>query len=172
LAGSAKGTEQAAEEIRQISGTRFHEKESRRFYHLAGWIEQKKNNLPEAIKLFEQSKSLLPFQYCAPLTRARFPQGYEHAFYFEPLAAAYYKAGQLEKARRQYEEITTLTMGRIYFGDLYARSFYMLGKINQELGRKAEALEYYGKFLDLWKDADPGLPEVEDARKRLAGLQG
>jgi hypothetical protein len=39
------------------------------------------------------------------------------------------------------------------------------------IGNKAKAIEHYEKFLDLWKDADPGIAEVEDAKKRVAGLK-
>ncbi len=46
----------------------------------------------------------------------------------------------------------------------------MLGKIYEQKGWKGKAIEHYEKFLDLWKDADPGISEVEDAKKRVAGL--
>ena len=47
----------------------------------------------------------------------------------------------------------------------------MLGKICEEQGDTAEAIEHYEKFLSLWESADPGLDEVDDAKKRLAELK-
>jgi len=64
-----------------------------------------------------------------------------------------------------------LTTGRLWLGDLYAKSFYMLGKIYEKKEMIRDARENYEKFLELWKDADPGIPEVTDAKKRLEALQ-
>ena len=77
----------------------------------------------------------------------------------------------MERAQEEYERIISLTVGRYFSGDIHAKSFYMLGKIHEQQGNTAKAIEHYEKFLSLWKNADPGIPEVEDARNRLAELR-
>ncbi|NIO48853.1 MAG: tetratricopeptide repeat protein [Candidatus Aminicenantes bacterium] len=152
-----------ADELQEMIKKGMNKKEIRLYHHLLGMIELEAGKFSKAIEYFKEAISLLPFQ------RSAF--GDEHALFIDPLALAYYKSGDLEKAREEYERIISLTTGRLWYGDIYAKSFYMLGTIYEELDNKANALEHYEKFLDLWKDADPGLAEVEDARKRLAGLK-
>jgi tetratricopeptide (TPR) repeat protein len=90
----------------------------------------------------------------------------------ESLGMAYSKAGELENAQKEYERITQMMIGRLEHGDIYSRSFCALGKIAEQQGDTAKAVEHYERFLTLWKNADAGIVEVEDAKKRLAGLKG
>jgi tetratricopeptide (TPR) repeat protein len=133
-----------------------------RYYDLLmGMIALKKENFSEAVERDQRAAALLPFQYSWEN---------DQALFLDALAWAHLQKGDLDQARGEYEKILRLTFGRQYFGDIYARSFYQLGRIYEQQGQKDLARQNYEKFLDLWKDADPGLPEVEDARKRLAGL--
>jgi hypothetical protein len=66
--------------------------------------------------------------------------------------------------------LTALTIGKHHCGDLYAKAFHKLGRIHEQQGNLTQAAESYETFLDLWKDADPGLIEVDDARQRLETL--
>ena len=40
---------------------------------------------------------------------------------------------------------------------------YRLAKLYEDKAWTGKAIEHYEKFLDFWKDADPGFPEVDDA---------
>ena len=51
------------------------------------------------------------------------------------------------------------------------KAHYWLGLAYEGSGWKDKAAEQYETFLDIWKDADHGIPAVEDARQRLAGLK-
>lgn len=128
---------------------------------LAGEIELDKKNYARAIELLEGAAALLPVQGSILD---------DHAVFLEPLAIAYERAGNDAKAREVFERITALAMGRYGFGDIYFRAFYKLGRIAERQGDKVRARDHYQKFLGLLKNADPGIPEVEDAKKRLAGL--
>jgi serine/threonine protein kinase/Tfp pilus assembly protein PilF len=134
----------------------------RLFYLLKGVIESKKGNFSSAIRLIGDAIALLPHE-------REFSDN--HPIFLETLADTYYRSGDLDKALETYEKITLLTVSRVQIGDIYVESFYWLGKINEEQGNTAKAIENYEKFLDLWKDAVPGIAEVEDAKKRLTNLK-
>ncbi len=137
-----------------------------RFYYLfRGLIEIEDEDYSEAIQYLNKALPLLPGQHQISEVFN------DHAIFMEPLGLAYFKSGKLEEAKEEFLSITRLTYGRLYYGDIYAKSFYMLGKICEQQGDTDKAIEHYEKFLDLWKDADPGIAEVEDARERLAGFK-
>ena len=79
------------------------------------------------------------------------------------LAEAHYMAGDLEEAIAVNKELLHIFGG-------HALSHYELGKLYEELGNMDEARQHSERFLEMWKNADEGLPQLEDARKRLAKL--
>ncbi len=87
------------------------------------------------------------------------------------LARAHQQKGNLDSAIVEYEQLVTFdpsSKARYLVHPLY---HYRLAKLYEEKGWKGKAIDQYEQFLDLWKNADPGTAEVEDARKRLAGLK-
>jgi tetratricopeptide (TPR) repeat protein len=147
-----------AEEMKKLLDSLLFRKRIRYYFNLMGIIELKKNDPLKAVKYFEQSVSLDPS-----------PEIAKDASLLDWLGLGYFRNGDLEKARQTYDKINSQLSSK-WSGDIYAKSFYMLGRIAEQQGDKVKAAEYYRKFLDLWKDADPGIPEVEDAKKRLTDL--
>ncbi|PYP45191.1 MAG: hypothetical protein DMD50_12210, partial [Gemmatimonadetes bacterium] len=86
------------------------------------------------------------------------------------LARAYERAGQRDSALAVYERaVTTPGYFRAFeesatLGPTYRR----LGELYEERGDTARARDYYGRFVDLWKDADAELqPRVREVRQKL-----
>jgi len=153
----------AAEELRKTVESKPHKHALQYYRHLWGCLELERGNLKSAVESLEEAVSLTPAE--------SFPWGAgPQAMMLVPLAQAYLRAGQRKRAVETYRRITAMTSGRLRDGDIYAKAFYMLGKIAEEKGDEAQARQNYGQFLELWKDADPGLNELVDARKRLADL--
>jgi len=151
-----------ADELKHLIEQGMNTKIMRFYFLLMGNIELERKNSTKAIEYFERAISLLSYQRGA---------GDDHALFSDSLAWAYYESQEFEKAQEEYERIINLTSGRLSWGDIYARSFYMLGKIYEQKDWKGKAIEHYEKFLELWKDADPVMAEVEDSKIRLAGLK-
>jgi serine/threonine protein kinase/predicted Zn-dependent protease len=71
---------------------------------------------------------------------------------------------ELEKALTRYDE------DRIWQTNA-VKAYYLLGLAYEKSGWNKKAIEQYEEFLDIWKDADPEIPEVQDAKERLERLR-
>jgi tetratricopeptide (TPR) repeat protein len=74
-------------------------------------------------------------------------------------------ATALEGAVSRYylEDAGSLSVG--------VQAHYYLGTAYEQLGDRNKAVRQYEEFLRIWKNADPGMKTVEDAKSRLARLQ-
>ena len=145
----------ASKELKELCQKSLNKKIMRMHHNLNGLIELKKGNHASAIESIKKAISL---------------DSNVFKDYIDSLALAYYISGDLDNAIAEYEKLISCPRGMLRYGFEYVDGFYMLGKICEQKGDTAKAIENYEKFLGIMKNADPGIAEVEDARNRLAGL--
>jgi tetratricopeptide (TPR) repeat protein len=80
---------------------------------------------------------------------------------------AYDRAGMVDSAIALYERGLRMPYldGADYEIRWYPGVLRRLGELYEQQGQREKAVDYYGRFVELWKDADPELqPQVEEAR--------
>lgn len=88
------------------------------------------------------------------------------------LAESHLGAGNRQRAIDIFERnLTRYDENRAISGSASVRGYYLLGKAYDEIGEREKAVTNLDRFLTIWKDADPGLKEVDDAKARLTRLK-
>jgi serine/threonine protein kinase/Flp pilus assembly protein TadD len=95
---------------------------------------------------------------------------YNLPFPDDVLARAYAAQGAADKAVAEYEHLTSFDPKRPERFLIHPGNYLRLAKLYEKSGEKDKAAAAYRKFLGLWKNADAGLPEPAEARRRLAAL--
>jgi tetratricopeptide (TPR) repeat protein len=89
-------------------------------------------------------------------------------------AQLYERLGVADSALTLYERLASVNSPfRSYTVDpsYLAITYRRLGELHEARHNWAKALDYYGRFVDLWKGADAELqPAVRDVRARMARL--
>jgi eukaryotic-like serine/threonine-protein kinase len=89
------------------------------------------------------------------------------------LGLAYDRGRQPDSARKYLTQYAQMAAGgRVDIDAMFlGPALLRLGQLYRDTGDSKHATEYYSRFIDLWKNADPDLqPRVTQARRELADL--
>jgi tetratricopeptide (TPR) repeat protein len=127
------------------------------YMYARGCIELERGNADEAVVHLEKAAELADaFSYSIHFTLSR----------------AYLEAGQYEQAAKKYESLLKMQdMWVLYWGIWTVKSYYYLAVAQENLGLTDKAAKNFHTFLDIWKNADSGIEELDDARQRLTHLE-
>jgi tetratricopeptide (TPR) repeat protein len=153
-----KGEMTKAEEVAQTLKSDIESNDTtqmRGYWNARGYLELAKGNTEASLANFQKVLTQSP--------------GFSIRY---NLAGANLQAGRLGEAVKEFEEILNrYDTGRAIRPIRAVKSHYLLGLAYEKSGWKQKAIEKYEEFLDIWKDADPGIEEVDQAKKRLAALK-
>ena len=83
---------------------------------------------------------------------------------------AFMAKGALDSAIGAYEQLLKIDTSSTDRRLIDPRLHYRLALACERAGRPEQARAEYRRFLEIWKDADNDRPELQQAKKRLAGL--
>jgi tetratricopeptide (TPR) repeat protein len=126
-----------------------------------GLVAYERGRYREAAAALEKAAASLP---------AGFPAAVYEPIVFLYLGLAREKAGDPAGAAAAFRAITAEKAYRMLFGDVFPLAVLGEARVSETLGRRADAIDGYRRFLELWRNADPGRPEVEEARAHLGAL--
>jgi tetratricopeptide (TPR) repeat protein len=92
-------------------------------------------------------------------------------FLQDALARAYEKNGETDEAVREYERLMAISPRQGLWTWIHPLYHFRLAKLYEKKGSRDQAVSQYQKFLDIWKNADPDIPEIAEAKKRLETLR-
>jgi tetratricopeptide (TPR) repeat protein/TolB-like protein/predicted Ser/Thr protein kinase len=126
------------------------------YWALAGYIELAKGNFKASITNFEQLDVALIRNFAMRYWLAR----------------AYLEANRLSETIAEFEKaLSTYDLSMAWNPIWAVKAHYFLGLAYEKSSWNDKAIQQYKEFLDIWKNADPGIPEVEDAKARLKKLK-
>ena len=129
------------------------------WYQARGWLALAEGRAGDAVTAFTQARKTEECSDCGAWEEG---VAFERANLPDSALAAYQRAVGRGTLVKQIGDAWVL-----------APSLKRLGEMYEERRDRARALEYYGRFVELWKDADPALqPAVREVRGRMAQLAG